>query len=48
MCLQCNLGLSDEIILKQLNEALGKNEFTKYNSTSISHIIISTSGYNGL
>ena len=33
MCLQCHLGISDEMILEQLNDALDKckNEFTKYN-----------------
>ena len=50
MCLQCHLGLSDETILKQLNKGIekGPTDFPIFNSTSISHIIISTSGYNGL
>ena len=50
MCLQCHLGLSDETILNQLQDAINKGNifFNEYNSTSISHIIIATSGYNGL
>lgn len=50
MCLQCHLGLSDETILNQLQDAINKgtSDFNEYNSTSISHIIIATSGYNGL
>ena len=50
MCLQCHLGLSDKTILDQLQYSIneGNKNFYKYNSTSISHIIIATSGYNGL
>lgn len=44
------MNLSDENISKQVKELLdyGENEYPKYNSTSISHFIISASGYNGL
>ena len=50
MCLKCHLGLSDEMISSQLQEQLDKdtNDYPKYNSTSISHLIIAASGYNGI
>tara|TARA_Y100000996_G_C22105622_1_gene471714 strand:+ start:134 stop:472 length:339 start_codon:yes stop_codon:yes gene_type:complete len=50
MCLKCHLGLSDELVSSQLQEQLDKDipDFTKYNSTSISHFIIASSGFNGI
>ena len=40
-------GLLDKIILSHTRNQLNKGS-TNYNSTSISHFIISASGYNGL
>ena len=50
MCLQCHLGLEDELILKQLQESikLGSKSFPDYNTTGLSHITIASSGFNGL
>ena len=50
MCLKCHLGLSDSIVCSEMQEELdnGTINFNIYNSTSISHIIIACSGYNGL
>lgn len=50
MCYTCHIGLSDETILSQTQEQLnkGSTDYPDYNSTSISHFIISASGYNGL
>lgn len=36
------------IFFFQFKEALAKNNFTFYNSTSISHLIITSSGFNGI
>ena len=49
MCIKCHSSLSNELILKHLKEELdsGAKNFSLYNSTSISHLIISASGYNG-
>ena len=49
MCIKCHSCLSNNIILKHLKEELdnGEKNFPIYNSTSINHIIISASGYNG-
>ena len=49
MCIKCHSSLSNEIILTDLIKELdsGEKNFPIYNSTSISHIIISASGYNG-
>ena len=50
MCLKCHLGLSDSIVCSEMREELdnGTINFNIYNSTSICHIIIACSGYNGL
>ena len=49
MCIKCHSSISNNIISKHLQEALDSdgNDFLIYNSTSISHIIISASGFNG-
>ena len=44
MCLDCHTSLSDEKIKNDLNTA---GHFSVFNSTSISHIIIASTGYNG-
>ena len=49
MCYSCHIKLSDEEIKKQLSnlENIDKS-FNIYNSTSLSHLILSSSGYNGI
>lgn len=47
MCLSCHQGLPDETVLKQLNDAIIRPEFDKWNTTSVSHIILAAIGLNG-
>lgn len=50
MCLQCHMGFSDASLEEQLLESL-KNcnaVFPKLNECSISHLIICSSGFNGM
>ena len=44
MGLKCHLKLSDNDILQLQNN----HDFIKWNSTSISHLIMSSSGFNGI
>ena len=49
MCYNCNIKLSDEKINQQLNNLKYNDEtFNLFNSTSLAHLIFSSSGYNGL
>ena len=49
MCYSCHIKLSDEKINQQLNNLKYNNEtFNLFNSTSLAHLIFSSSGYNGL
>ena len=51
MCLQCHEHLSDDTVYEQLagvySDSFDNSEFTRINSTSVSHFIIAASGYNG-
>ena len=51
MCLQCHSALTDDQIYTDLididNVNFDTNIFGKMNSTSISHCVIASSGYNG-
>lgn len=47
MCLKCHLKLSDNDILQSLEDNHNNYEFTKWNYTSISHLKMSSSGFNG-
>lgn len=44
MCFECHLNLSDNFILQSLQD---NHDFIKWNSTSINHLIMSSSGFNG-
>lgn len=46
MCLKCHEGISDEMMIKTL-EKVNKDEYTKWNTTSISHIKLAALGFNG-
>nr|QFG74376.1 MAG: hypothetical protein [Megaviridae environmental sample] len=49
MCLLCHKNVSDNYVYNCLLELLENDtDFKDYNSTSLSHIIISSSGYNGI
>ena len=50
MCIKCHIGLSDSIVCSNMQDEIdnGSKNFNIYNSTSISHIIIAASGFNGL
>ena len=49
MCYSCHINISDEKINQQLNNLKYNNEtFNLFNSTSLAHLIFSSSGYNGL
>jgi len=47
MCYQCHSKLSDENVNKTLKSALENPEFEKWNNTSISHLCITSLGFNG-
>ena len=47
MCRQCHAGLSDETVKTQLQESLDNPQFEKWNTTSLSHILIAAEGENG-
>jgi hypothetical protein len=47
MCRQCHSGLSDETVIAQLKEALENPQYEKWNTTSLSHMIIAIEGTNG-
>lgn len=40
MCRYCHDNLSDETILKQLNECLHDHQFDEWNTTSLSHLLV--------
>ena len=46
MCLKCHLNLSDELVKKDF-ENFKEEYFNMANRTSISHIIMGSSGFNG-
>ena len=47
MCLDCHLGLKDNTILEQISDT-EVNNFHVWNSTSINHLLIAASGFNGI
>ncbi len=53
MCLVCHQGLTDEVVLKQIDDILKEidegdtSDFIKWNTTSVSHIILAGLGLNG-
>lgn len=47
MCPRCHTGISDEDALRQLNDIFANPQFDKWNETSLSHLAICLSGYNG-
>jgi len=47
MCYLCHYKLSNETITKQLLEALIKKNFHEWNTKTINHLIIISSGING-
>jgi len=48
MCIRCHSNLNDENVKKSLlNIVEGNAQFEVWNSTSVSHIIIAGTGYNG-
>jgi len=44
MCLQCHLGFSKDEIVEQFKNP----QFEKWNDCSLSHLIISGTGYDGI
>ena len=40
MCRQCHNNISDEEILKQLNECLENPQFDEWNTSSLSHFLV--------
>jgi hypothetical protein len=50
MCIQCHSSLSDQMVCDQITEQInaGSKYYHLYNSTSISHFLIATGGYNGI
>jgi hypothetical protein len=47
MCLECHSKLSDNNIREQLLNEIEKKRFDKWNTTSVSHMFIIASGFNG-
>jgi|SaaInlStandDraft_2_1057019.scaffolds.fasta_scaffold330581_2 hypothetical protein len=47
MCLQCHLNLSSNDLYNQLKN-LKEEDFQYVNDTSISHFLISSTGFNGI
>ena len=47
MCYSCHLGLTDKNINEQLLDALNKKTYNKWNTTTVSHILLTASGMNG-
>tara|TARA_Y100000782_G_C10043407_1_gene206307 strand:- start:252 stop:638 length:387 start_codon:yes stop_codon:yes gene_type:complete len=47
MCFECHMNLQDNTIMKQISIA-DENTFHLWNSTSISHLLIASSGFNGI
>ena len=52
MCLQCHQGLSDEYCISDLESTLHddkklERDFSKWNSTSLNHMYIIGTGFNG-
>jgi len=47
MCLQCHQQIPDEVVVKQMKEAVENPQYEKWNVTSISHISIAAMGTNG-
>ena len=56
MCLQCHQHLTDEEVIRQFSESVSADgtvtaelaKFDKWNTTSLSHVLITGLGYNGL
>ena len=46
MCIKCHQGISDEEMIKSLEE-VNDDEFIRWNTTSISHIKLAALGFNG-
>ena len=47
MCFECHMGLKDNTIMEQISTS-DENTFHLWNSTSISHLLIASSGFNGI
>lgn len=47
MCLKCHSGLSDDVIIKQLTEAIQNPNFDAWNTTSLHHVYLAIYGLNG-
>lgn len=47
MCLNCHQFMCDDDILQQLEEAITNNQFDRWNTTSIGHMLLVASGFNG-
>lgn len=47
MCWSCHQNLSNENITSQLENTINDPRFDKWNSCSISHLLIIGTGYNG-
>lgn len=48
MCLSCHQGLSDEEVISQLKDSIKDPQYELWNETSISHMMISGMGTNGM
>jgi hypothetical protein len=47
MCFQCHMGLTDEMVTTQMRETLENPQFNEWNTTSVSHVAIASTGHNG-
>lgn len=47
MCRYCHQKISDKTILETCHRALVDPKFDRWNTTSLSHMYITASGYNG-
>lgn len=47
MCRKCHGALSDELVIAQLEESLPNPQYERWNTTSLSHMIIAIEGTNG-
>jgi hypothetical protein len=47
MCFDCHQKISNDSILEMLKEVIKEPKYELWNSTSVDHLIIARSGYNG-
>ena len=47
MCIKCHQGIPDDQVLQMVKQSLIDPHFEKWNDTSISHLAIGATGYNG-